>query len=92
MNWIKRFFNLDITNWWEKPEVVKPDPILDSMEENGYAYDSGNDWWERTWTTNEGKESIKEVYRKLESGKWNKLMIGYGDHIFYEESVGTVDE
>ena len=39
MNWIKRFFNLDITNWWEKPEEVKPDPILDSMEENGYAYD-----------------------------------------------------
>ena len=92
MSWIKRFFNLDITNWWEKPEVVKPDPILDSMEENGYAYDSGNDWWERTWTTNNDKESIKEVYQKLENGKWNKLMIGYGDHIFYEESVGIRED
>ena len=89
MSWLKRFFNLDNQRFWEEPEEVKPDPILDSMEENGYTYDSGNDWWERTWTTNNDKESIKEVYQKLENGKWNKLMIGYGDHIFYEENVGT---
>ena len=57
------------------------------MEENGYTYDSGNDWWERIWTTNEGKETIREVYQQLENGDWNKLMIGYGDRIFYEEKV-----
>ena len=37
MSWLKRFFNLDNQRFWEEPEEVKPDPILDSMEENGYA-------------------------------------------------------
>ena len=30
---------------------------------------------------------LKEFQKKLESGKWNKLMIGYGDRVFYEETV-----
>jgi hypothetical protein len=53
----------------------------------GYEYEKDNEWWERTWTTNEGKESIREVYQKLENGEWNKLMIGYGDRVFFEEKV-----
>ena len=57
------------------------------LEEQGYKYDSGNEWWEREWTTNKGKESILEVYQQLENGEWNKLMIGYGDRVFYEEKV-----
>jgi hypothetical protein len=57
------------------------------LEEDGYVYDRDNDWWERTWTTNEGKESIREIFQPLECGKWKKLMIGYGDTIFYDEDV-----
>ena len=81
--WLRGFNNLDLPE--EKVDPI--DPILDSMEENGYTYDSGNDWWERIWTTNEGKETIREVYQQLENGDWNKLMIVYGDRIFYEEKV-----
>ena len=80
-DWLRGFNNLDL------PEE-KVDPILDSMEENGYAYDSGNDWWARTWTTvSVPKSSIEEVYQRLENGKWKQLMIGYGDRVFYEEDV-----
>ena len=50
-------------------------------------WEIGNEWWERKWTTNEGKESILEVYQELEHGGWNKLMIGYGDRVFFEEKV-----
>ena len=80
VEWVKSLFSGRVV----EPEV---DPILESMEPDGYAYDSDNDWWVRIWTTNQGKESIREVYQKLESGKWNKLMIGYGDQIFYEKAV-----
>jgi hypothetical protein len=59
------------------------------MEDDGYSYDKDNEWWVRVWTTNQGKESIREVYQKLENGTWNKLMIGYGDNIFYEQKVGN---
>ncbi len=72
----------------DKTQEEEVDPILDSMEENGYSYDPDNEWWVRIWTTNQGKESIREVYQKLESGRWNKLMIGYGDQIFYEKLAG----
>mgnify|MGYP001386992226 FL=1 len=67
------------------------DCFIDRLETEGYRYDSGNDWWERTWSTNNGKESIREVYQQLESGNWKQLMIGYGDNIFYEESVKVRD-
>ncbi len=59
----------------------------EKLKDDGYAYDRDNDWWERIWTTNEGKESIREIFQPLESGKWKKLMIGYGDTIFYDEDV-----
>ena len=80
VEWVKTLFSGRVV----EPEV---DPILSKMEDDGYSYDSDNEWWVRTWTTNQGKESIREIYQKLESGKWNKLMIGYGDNIFYEERV-----
>ena len=67
---------------------VEVDCFVDRLDSEGYKYDSGNDWYERIWTTNEGKESIREVYQQLENGEWNKLMIGYGDQIFFEEKVG----
>ena len=67
------------------------DCFIDRLESDGYHYDSGNAWWERTWSTNNGKESIREVYQPLESGNWKQLMIGYGDRIFYEETVKVRD-
>ncbi len=82
VEWVKTLFSGRVI------EPVEPeDPILSKMEDDGYSYDSDNDWWVRTWTTNQGKESIREIYQKLESGKWNKLMIGYGDNIFYEQII-----
>ena len=63
------------------------DCVTFKFEDDGYAYDQDNEWWVRTWTTNNGKESIQEVFQQLENGKWNKLMIGYGDQIFYEQQV-----
>ena len=80
VEWVKTLFSGRVV----EPEV---DTILSKMEDDGYSYDSDNEWWVRTWTTNQGKESIREIYQKLESGKWNKLMIGYGDNIFYEQII-----
>ena len=65
--------------------------FIDRLEIEGYHYNSGNDWWERRWSTNNGKESIKEIYQPLESGNWKQLMMGYGDRIFYEETVNVKD-
>ena len=101
MSWIKRFFNLNIQDWWKQPvDDFDPDKVVCTFDESeedcfigkieseGYAYDSGNDWWARTWTTeSEPKSSIEEVYQRLENGKWKQLMIGYGDRVFYEEDV-----
>ena len=63
------------------------DLFIQKIKALGYKYDNGNDWWERTWSTDsEPKETIREVFQQLESGRCNKLMIAYGDQIFYEVS------
>ena len=80
VEWVKTLFSGRVV----EPEV---DPILSKMEDDGYSYDSDNEWCVLNLTTNQGKESIREIYQKLESGKWNKLMIGYGDNIFYEQII-----
>ena len=68
--------------------IIKRTPFIDLIESRGYKYDSGNDWWARTWTTeSEPKSSIEEVYQRLENGKWKQVMIGYVDRVFYEEDV-----
>ena len=100
MNWkdIKEWFVSEHPKW--DPDNFDPDNVIcsvDGVEEDcfigkieglGYQYDDGNGWWQRTWTTDsEPKESILEVFQQLENGKWNKLMIGYGDRVFYEEVV-----
>ena len=56
------------------------------LEEDGYTLDEEKKLWSRTCTTNEGKESILEIYQQDEEG-WKKLMIGYGDQVIYEERV-----
>ena len=61
----------------------------EKLKDDGYFFDRDNDWWERTWTTNEGKESIREIFQPLESGKWKKLMIGYG--IPYKDGVWDIE-
>jgi len=96
MSWQDRFKDwlLSEDPKWDPDQVVctvddvEEDCFIGKIQELGYKYDSGNDWYERTWTTNEGKESIREVYQQLENGEWNKLMIGYGDQVFFEEKVG----
>ena len=95
-NWQEKVYNWFVSSdpKWDSDKVVctvddkEEDCFVGKIEELGYKYDNGNDWYERTWSTDsEPKEKILEVFQKLESGKWNKLMIGYGDRVFYEEVV-----
>ena len=84
--WLRNFF---ISEEYNKKmrEMEKKEFFLLDLKEKGYMYNLGNEWWERKWTTNQGKESIREVYQELENGEWKQLMIGYGDHVFFEENV-----
>ena len=84
--WLRNFF---ISEEYNKKmrEMEKKDFFLVDLKEKGYMYNLGNEWWERKWTTNQGKESIREVYQELENGEWKQLMVGYGDHVFFEENV-----
>ena len=84
--WLKNFFVSEEYNK-KMAAMEKEEMFLSDIKGQGYSYDTGNEWYERKWTTNKGKESILEVYQKLESGEWNKLMIGYGDRVFFEEKV-----
>ena len=64
--------------------------FIEGIKEEGYTYNDIRDWYERTWTTNEGKESIIEAFKQDDEG-WKKVMIGYGDRVFYEERVNNED-
>ena len=71
------------------------DPFIDELLAKGYTFDIGNSWYRRRWTTNQGAESIEEVYQMLEHGdnkSWKHLMIGYNNKIFYEEPVEKVSQ
>jgi hypothetical protein len=85
--WLRNFFVSEEYNRKMK-EIEDEKFFVEELGDKGYTYDSGNEWYARKWTTNNGKESILEVYQKLENGEWNKLMIGYGDRVFFEENVG----
>ena len=96
MNLQERLYNWFVSEdpKWDPDKVVctvddtEEDCFIGKIEALGYKYDTGNDWWQRTWSTDsEPKESIMEVFQQLESGRWNKLMIGDGDRVFYEEAV-----
>ena len=96
MNWKDKIYNWFVSEdpKWDPDKVVctvddnEEDCFVGKIESLGYKYDTGNDWYQRSWSTDsEPKETILEVFQQLESGKWNKLMIGYGDQIFYEEVV-----
>ena len=69
------------------------DPFIEELVSKGYTFDIGNSWYRRRWTTNNGAESIEEVYQMVEHGdnkSWKHLMIGYNNEIFYEEPVGEL--
>ncbi len=96
MNWQDKIYNWFVSEdpKWDPDKVVctidetEEDCFVGKIEVLGYKYDDGNDWYQRTWSTeSQPKETILEVFQQLESGKWNKLMIGYGDQVFYEQEV-----
>ena len=84
--WLRKFW-IDEEFNKRMAEIEKKEYFISSLKEKGYMYNLGNEWWERKWTTNQGKESIREVYQELENGEWKQLMIGYGDNVFFEEKV-----
>jgi hypothetical protein len=86
-DWLRNFFVSEEYNRKMK-EIEDEKFFVEGLGDKGYAYDTDNEWYARKWTTNNGEESILEVYQKLENGEWNKLMIGYGDRVFFEENVG----
>ena len=84
--WLKKFF-VDEEHNRKMEEYEKKQFFLRRIAEEGYTYDNDNEWWQRKWTTNNDKESILEKYQQLENGSWKKLMIGYGERVFFEEEV-----
>ena len=84
--WLKKFF-VDEEYNRKMEEYERKQFFLRGIADEGYTYDKDNEWWQRKWITNGGKESIVEVFQELESGDWKQLMIGYGDRVFYEEQV-----
>tara|TARA_R100000742_G_C4173296_1_gene10840 strand:+ start:197 stop:469 length:273 start_codon:yes stop_codon:yes gene_type:complete len=76
--------------FYESDTKDESDLISNKMKSEGYSYDRDNEWWVRIWTTNRGRDKIKEIYQQLESGKWNKIMIGYGDNVFYQQMIDTL--
>ena len=69
------------------------DPLIDELISKGYTFDIANSWYRRRWSTNNGAESIEEVYQMVEHGdnkSWKHLMIGFNNEIFYEEPVEKV--
>ena len=86
-----------IKKWWQSFKEwfvsltrVEEEPVpsfTDGLSAKGYQYNDVRDWWERTWSTNEGQETILEVYKEEPAGEWRQLMIGYGDRVFYENPV-----
>ena len=84
--WLKKCF-VDEEHNRKMEEYEKKQFFLRRIAEEGYTYDNDNEWWQRKGTTNNDKESILEIYQELENGSWKKLMIGYGDRVFFEEEV-----
>ncbi len=74
--------------------MTATDSELDFIEQllsDGYEYNTHHHCYERVWTTNDGKESITELYLKdSNSDDWFHKMIGYEGSIFYQERVTHV--
>ena len=97
LDWLYRSV-MNINVGTHKGEDFNPDEVVcsvddkevdcftDQLQADGYVYNDIRDWWERQWTTNQGKESIIEAYKQDDQG-WKSIMVGYGDRVFYEERV-----
>ncbi len=65
--------------------------FIEQLLSGGYEYNPHHHCYERVWTTNDGKESITELYLKdSNSDDWLHKMIGYEGSIFYQERVTHV--
>ena len=61
---------------------VNEDPekdFINNLIKNGFEYNNDKDWYERSWTTNNGKERIVQTYKK----KWVETLMSDGE-VFYE--------
>ena len=65
--------------------------IPNLLASQGYSFNESKNWYERTWPTNQGADTILEVYQKVDD-KWKQLMIGYGGVTFYETDLKDLDE
>ena len=92
MNIFQRFFNLNYALFWEKPEP-KQDPEIVRFTENllsrGYEYNKELNRFERTWTTNNGKESALECYELVDNTHWKVTMYGTTGEEFFTQTYPT---
>ena len=92
MSIFKRFFNLNYKVFWEKPEP-KQDPeivrFIDNLLSRGYEYNKELRRYERTWTTNEGKESALECYELVDNAHWKVTMYGTTGEEFFSQNYPT---
>tara|TARA_Y100001968_G_scaffold253593_1_gene239293 strand:+ start:333 stop:563 length:231 start_codon:yes stop_codon:yes gene_type:complete len=58
------------------------------LKAKGYSFNAKNQYWEREWLTNNGKERVLEIALKTEDNQWNKLMMTSSGKVFYAECIG----
>ena len=81
LEWIKGAFR-------SGPDIPDPEVVfLEKLDAKGCIYNEDKGWYERTWTTNNGKESCLEVYQEDEEGNWTVKMYGEDGDIFFENPV-----
>ena len=93
MSIIERFFNLNYALFWEKPQP-KQDPeivrFIDNLLSRGYEYNKELRRYERTWVTNNGKESALECYQLNEDNThWIVTMYGTTGDEFFTQTYPT---
>ena len=93
MSILNRFFNLNYALFWEdhskQPKEIEPAIVqfTERLVTRDFKYNKDKSWWERTWTTNHGKESALECYQLVDGDKWKAIMISSDGDIFYEHFI-----
>jgi hypothetical protein len=92
MSIFNRFFNLNYALFWEKPEEP-PNPEIVRFTEDllsrGYIFNKEENRFERTWTTNDGKESAVECYELVDNTHWKVTMYGTTGEEFFTQTYPT---
>ena len=92
MNIFQRFFNLNYALFWEKPEP-KQDPEIVRFTEDllsrGYIFNDELNRFERTWVTNNGKESALECYELIDNTHRKVTMYGTTGEEFFTQTYPT---